>query len=115
MGATPGFNTCNFAHLVDRFNEWNVDPCKTVIASPFNKAGFQMNPSRIACEQALEKVNGPVLVGISVLAAGYLRLEEAVDYIAALPNVRGVAVGVSKKEQAISSFRLLNERLKKNT
>jgi len=111
-GATPGFNTCNFAYLLDKFDKWDIDPCKTVIASPFNKVGFQMNPSKTACEEALKKCQGPVLIGISILAAGYLKLEEAVDYIAALPNVKGVAAGVSKEKHAQETFRLLDQRLR---
>jgi hypothetical protein len=111
MGALPGFNTCNFTYLIDRFNEWNIDPLKTVIASPFNKAGFQMNPSRTACEETLRKTSGPVLIAISVMAAGYLRPDEAVEYIAALPNVKGVAAGVSKEKHAQETFKLLDEKL----
>lgn len=111
QGLTPGFNTCNFAYLVDRLREWDIDLSKIVIAAPFNKAGFQMNPSRTACEKALESVDEPVLIAISVLAAGYLSLHEAIDYIAALPNIKGVAIGISKEKHARETFKMVTEKL----
>jgi len=114
MGAVPGFNTCNFAYLVNKLDEWGIDPSDTVIVAPFNKVGFQMNPSRTDCEKALEDLRKPALIAISILAAGYLKPEEAFGYIAGLPNVRGVAVGVSKEKHAVQSFRLLNEVLNKS-
>ena len=110
-GFTPGFNTCNFAYLINKFDEWDIDLSETVIAAPFNKAGFQMNPSIEACEKALQSVHEPILIGISVLAGGYLKPPEAIDYIAALPNVKGVAVGVSKEKHARETFRFLKQKL----
>jgi hypothetical protein len=107
----PGFNTCNFAHLVNSFSEWNIDLHKTVIAAPFNKAGFQMNPSREHCEKALQNLPEPALVAISILAAGYIKPADAISYLAALPNVIGAAVGVSKDKQAVETFRILREKL----
>ena len=110
-GITPGFNTGNFVYLINKFNDWKIDLGKVVIAAPFNKVGFQMNPSRQDCEETLRKLPEPSVIAISILAAGYLRLPEAVDYIAGLPNILGVSVGVSKEEHARETFRLLAERL----
>lgn len=111
LGIVPGFNTCNFAYLVDRFNEWHIDLRKILIVAPFNKVGFQMNPSRTDCEKALESVPEPVLIAISILAAGYLNPSEAIDYIASLPNLIGVAAGVSKEKHARETFVLLKQSL----
>jgi hypothetical protein len=108
---TPGFNTCNFMYIVNKFREWDIDLSKVLIAAPFNKVGFQMNPSKAACERALESLHEPILIAISVLAAGYLKPAEAIDYIASLRNVRGVAVGVSKEKQALETFKLVKEKL----
>ena len=111
LGVTPGFNTGNFAYLVNKFREWNIDLREITIAAPFNKVGFQMNPSRRECEKALAGNTEPILIAISILAAGYLNPLEAIDYIAALPNIKGVAVGVSKEKHARETFKLLNEKL----
>jgi hypothetical protein len=107
----PGFNTRNFPYLVRKFREWGIDLGQTVVATQFNKAGFQMNPSREECEKALSGLSRPIVVAISVLAAGYLRLPEAADYLAGLENLKGVAVGVSTVKQAGETFALFHERL----
>ncbi|MEM3579418.1 MAG: hypothetical protein QXL54_04270 [Candidatus Bathyarchaeia archaeon] len=111
-GITPGFNTGNFAFLVEKFREWNISLKDVVIAAPFNKVGFQMAPSKEKCEKALERLPKPNVLAISILAAGYLKPEEAADYIAGLLNIKGVAAGVSKEKHAIETFKLLKERLK---
>ncbi|MEM5868312.1 MAG: hypothetical protein QXG39_10390, partial [Candidatus Aenigmatarchaeota archaeon] len=110
-GIIPGFNTGNFAFLVGKFREWDISLEDVVIAAPFNKVGFQMVPSKEECEKALESLPKPNVLAISILAAGYLKPEEAVDYIAGLPNIKSVAVGVSKEKHAIETFKLLREKL----
>jgi hypothetical protein len=82
-----------------------------VIATPFNKVGFQMNPSRADCERTIKDLPDVSVCAISILAAGYLKLNEAVDYLANLPNIKGVSVGVSKERHAIDTFRFLRQRL----
>jgi len=111
LGVTPGFNTGNFAYLVNRFREWDIDLGKIIVAAPFNKVGFQMIPSKEECEKALASIPEPAVLAISILAAGYLSPSEAISYVAALPNIKGVAVGVSKERHARETFRLLEEKL----
>jgi hypothetical protein len=101
---TPGFNTGNFVYLVKKFEEWDIDLGKIMILAPFNKVGFQMVPSIEECESALRLLPSPVVIAMSVLAAGYVGPKEAADYIAELPNIRGVAVGVSKPSHAQNTF-----------
>jgi len=110
-GVTPGFNTCNFPWLTTKFREWSLDVEQVFIATPFNRIGFQMSPSREECEKALACLKAPTVIAISVLAAGYLKLPEAVDYIAGLSNIKGVAVGLSREEHARQTFRLIKEKL----
>jgi hypothetical protein len=110
-GITPGFNTRNLPYLVNKFNEWNIDLDQMVLVAPFNKAGFQMNPSREEFEKTLSTLSRSIVIGISMFAAGYLLPSEAVDYIAGLRNLKGVAAGVSKQEQAEETFALLRKRL----
>ena len=110
-GFKPGFNTCNFAFLIRKLKEWGANVDNVVVAAPFNKIGFQMNPSKSACEETLEAVNGPILIAISVLAAGYLKPAEAIEYLASLPNLIGLAVGVSKEHHAKETFGMFRHRL----
>jgi hypothetical protein len=110
-GIVPGFNTCNFPYLVNKLGQWGHKLGKTVIAAPFNRIGFEMNPSREECEKVLAAMDTPVTIAISVLASGYLRLPEAVDYLTTLPNIKGVAVGVSKDKHALETFSFMRDRL----
>lgn len=105
-GSDPGFETRNFAFLVRKFQEWGIDLDQIPIAAPFNKIGFQMSPSRIECEQAIGLIQHPKVIAISVLAAGYLKPLESLEYINNL-NLAGVAVAVSNETQARETFRLL--------
>jgi len=111
LGIKPGFETRNFSYLVRKFTEWNIDFNTIFIAAPFNKAGFQMNPSRRECEKALKNLPTSCLIAFSILAAGYLKPPEAMQYIGSLPNLEGVAVGVSKKKHAHETFSLLKKKL----
>jgi len=108
---TPGFNTGNFAVLVNRLKEWKIEPEKVLIVAPFNNVGFQMIPSKEECEKALNTLSEPNSIAISILAAGYVSPLEAVQYIASLPNIKGVAVGVSKEKHARETFSLLKNTL----
>ncbi|MCJ7561342.1 hypothetical protein MUO79_12125 [Candidatus Bathyarchaeota archaeon] len=112
LGIRPGFETRNFPSLVNAFREWNLDMQKVVLVTAFNKLGFQMNPSRVECEKALECLHEPNVVAMSVLAAGYLKPAEAVEYIADLSNITGLVVGVSKEYHARETFRFLQEKTK---
>lgn len=111
LGLAAGFNTGNFALMVNKFREWRINMEDVVIAAPFNKVGFQMVPSLKDCEELLLKIPVPNLIAISVLAAGYLKPKEAFEYLASLNNVKGVAVGVSKEKHAKETFRLLKATL----
>jgi hypothetical protein len=103
----PGFETRNFSYFVNKFKEWNIDFKGLVIAAPFNKIGFYMNPSKIECEKALADVSGSTVIMMSILAAGYLKPSEAIDYIHGLPNANAIVVGVSNEQQARQTFKLL--------
>jgi hypothetical protein len=109
-GITPGFNTRNFPFLVKKFAEWEISLDNIVVETQFNKVGFQMNPSRQICEEALMQSHGPIVLGISVLAAGYLKPPEALDYITSLKNLRGAVLGVSSTQQASELFSLFSSR-----
>ena len=100
----PGFNTGNFPILVRKLGEWNIDLNKVIIAAPFNKLGFQMTPSIEECEKALYALSDANVIAISVLAAGYLLPDGAAEYVAALPNIKGVAIGISKQKHAKETF-----------
>jgi hypothetical protein len=110
-GIKPGFETRNFAYLVNRFRDWGITFDDVVVATPFNAVGFQMNPSKEECEKALVGVGASSVIAMSILAAGYLKPSAAMEYLKRLPNLKGVVVGVSKEHHARETFKLLKERL----
>ena len=111
---TPGFNTGNFAYLVKKFDEWEIDLSKVLILAPFNNVGFQMAPSIEVCEGALRTLPTPIVIAMSVLAAGFVKPKDAASYISGLPNIKGVAIGVSKLSHAQDTFGFFNESLTKH-
>ena len=111
---TPGFNTGNFAYLVKKFDEWEIDLSKVLILAPFNNVGFQMAPSIEVCEGALRTLPAPIVIAMSVLAAGFVKPKDAASYISGLPNIKGVAIGVSKQSHAQDTFGFFNESLTKH-
>lgn len=111
LGVKPGFETRNFAYLVSKFKDWDIDFGEIELVSSFNKIGFQMNSSKIDCEKALIEIPECDVIAMSILAAGYLRPPEALEYIGSLVNLKGVVVGVSKEHHAKETFRLLEREL----
>ena len=95
--------------LVNRFTEWGINFDNIGITTPFNALGFQMHPTKNDCEHALSRITGSEVIIFSILAGGLLSLPEALGYIKSLPNIHGIAVGVSKKEQAEESFMFLQK------
>ncbi len=108
-GARPGFVTRNFSRFADFFDRNHLDLRDAAIMTPMNKIGFQMNPSKESCEVALAQLKGGNVFAISILAAGYLKPDEAVDYLRGLPRLTGVAVGVSSEAHARDTFSKLRE------
>ena len=71
-----------------------------IIMTPFNSIGFQMNPSRQSCEECLSKMNDANVIAMSILAGGYLSLDQATTYIKTLSKLSGVVIGVSTADHA---------------
>ncbi len=110
LGIKPGFETRNFAYLVNKFKDWDIDFGGIELVSSFNKVGFQMNPSKTSCEEALALIPECDVIAMSILASGYIRLPDAAEYIEGLPNIKGMVVGVSKEKQACETFSFLRKR-----
>ncbi|MCW4005727.1 MAG: hypothetical protein NWF04_03915 [Candidatus Bathyarchaeota archaeon] len=108
---TPGFHTRNFPLLVNKLTSWGYDLNELMITTPFNKVGFQMNPGREECEATLSEMPHPNVLAISVMACGYFKPPQAVDYVAGLDNLKGVVAGVSNPQQARELFPLFSQRL----
>lgn len=100
----PGFVTYNLARFVNLFREAALPLKGVVIMTPFNSVGYQMSPSKESCEACLSSLHEADVIAMSVMAGGYLTLDQAFDYIRTLSGLSGIAVGASSREHAQESF-----------
>ncbi|MGD8563942.1 MAG: hypothetical protein PVG03_15475 [Desulfarculaceae bacterium] len=107
-GCQGGFATKNLPRFLECFQAWGIS--EPVVMTHFNKAGFHMNPSRQACEEAAAAHPAHVLA-MGSLASGYLAPDEAYEYLGGVPQVEAVVVGVSSPEHARESFKAIQRNL----
>ena len=100
----PGFVTRNFVLFAKFFDNEGLSLKDVMIMTPFNRAGFQMNPSRESCETCLSHLSGGNVLAMSIMAGGYLNLDDAVQYLGTLPELSGAVAGVSSKQHARETF-----------
>jgi hypothetical protein len=105
----PGFVTYNFPRFIKVFEDEGFSLKDVAIMTPFNSLGFQTSPSRASCEATLSNLRDGHVIAMSILAGGYLRLDQATEYIGTLPNLSGIVAGVSSREHAQATFSKLRE------
>ncbi len=66
-----------------------------------------MSPSKDECERVLATLPTANVIAINILASGYFNPSEAAYYLKTLPNMNGVAVGISNESHALETFKLL--------
>ena len=98
---TPAFCTKNLPKLMELFKKTGIK--NPLIMASINKFGYQVNPSREAFEECL-RTNELQLLAMSTLAAGYLKPNEAYEYLFTLPHVDSVVVGLSSPNHAVETF-----------
>ena len=62
----------------------------------FNPIGYQMNPSKEACEKCLDD-NHLKIIAMNTLAGGLLKPDESFQYLSKI-NLHSVVIGMSTKE-----------------
>jgi hypothetical protein len=95
------FTTKNLPLLLERFKEWGLPA--PVVMTHFNKTGYHMNPDRASCERAAAAHDVSILA-MGSLASGYLRPDEAYQYLGQVANIDGVVVGASRPEHIRETF-----------
>lgn len=109
-GVIPGYGTKNLPRMVAMLERAGIaDP---FIMAALNKKGFWVHPTREACEATLHS-HSLRLLAMSTLAAGYLKPEEAYEYLFAQPHVESVVVGVSNAAHARETFGAVRAQLQK--
>jgi hypothetical protein len=108
QGAEGAFATKNLPLLLQRFSEWGIPP--PVVLTHFNRVGFQMNPSRLACENAAKQY--PVeIMAMGTLASGHIPPDEAFDYLSGVSNIKSVVVGASTPQQINETFSAIKRNM----
>jgi hypothetical protein len=100
----PGFATRNFARFVAFAEKIGLGLDQIVILTPFNKVGFQMNPSKETCEETLNRLGDVNIIAMSVLASGFLNLSDALQYLKEQGSIKSFVVGVSTETHARETF-----------
>jgi len=96
-----GFVTLNFSKLSKYFHSLNI--YDSVVQTPINSIGFQMNPDINSNLKAINNFKGN-LVAMSTLAAGYLKPKEAYEFISNINKINTIIVGCSSKEHLVESY-----------
>lgn len=106
-GVRPAYATFNYPLLMNRFEEWGM--ARPLVLTSFNPMGFQMNPSREACEETLARGTSDV-IAMSVFAAGLVSPTKAVEYLSTLGRVESVVFGASSPAHVSETSKLLRDR-----
>jgi hypothetical protein len=100
-GAQGAFATKNLPLLLDRCAAWGLPA--PIVLTHVNKLGFQMNPSREACERVLAAHQVQVMA-MGTLASGHLAPDDAYAYLATVPGIDSIVVGVSSSAHIEETF-----------
>jgi len=105
LGIRAGLVTLNFPLLASALRDKPSSP--SIIVTPINPAGFDMNPSKDAVERALQEYRGEIMA-MNVLGGGAFSVSASASYLRSLPRVQSVLIGASTKEHLVecaNSFR----------
>lgn len=107
--AEPGYITMNMPKLLDALESIGIE--NPIICSSINKIGFRMSGGIELYERYLkEKTFRPV--AMQVLAAGALRPQEAIEYLAQFPKIESVLFGASSKAHIEETKMLIESSFK---
>jgi hypothetical protein len=95
FGVKAGLITLNFPLLASHLDGWGLTP--SMVMSPINPYGFDMNPSQEEVERCVRDCKYHVLA-MNVMGGGSVTLPEASKYIRSLKGVEGVVIGASTRK-----------------
>jgi hypothetical protein len=108
-GFVPGMSTHNGGETIPCAEGFDVQ----VINTPINKIAWRMCP---CVEQVLGEVkrSSKPIIAMKSLAMGRIAPPEAMEYIASVPGVNGVVVGIGTAAEAEETFGLGAEAMARN-
>lgn len=91
-GAEPGFITMNMPRLLDVLESLGIE--NPIVCSNINKLGFRMSGG---IERYIEALNHRTFraIAMSVFASGAIAPDEAIEWVASLPNIEAIVFGAS--------------------
>ncbi|QBX55868.1 hypothetical protein EXE58_10625 [Nocardioides seonyuensis] len=105
-GAEPGFITMNLPRLLDALDEVGID--NPIVCANINKIGFRMSGGVDAYVDAMQNRKFRA-IAMSVYASGAIRPEEAIEWVAGLPNLESIVFGASSRTNIESTVQLVEQ------
>ncbi len=102
--ADPGFITMNMPRLLDALDSVGIE--NPIVCSNINKIGFRMSGG---IDTYLDALNNRKFraVAMSVFASGAIRPDEAIEWVASLPNIESIVFGASSRANIESTAELV--------
>lgn len=107
----PGFVTRNLPQFVELCNGSDVALKNVLVMTPWNPIGFQMTPSRTACEKTVLGLGDAHILAVSMLAGGQVSINSGIEYLRKFSRLEGAVVGASSSDHATSTFGRLSKEL----
>jgi hypothetical protein len=103
--AEPGFITMNMPRLLDALDSIGLE--NPIVCSNINKIGFRMSGG---IDSYLDALNNRKFraIAMSVFASGAIGPEEAIEWVASLPNIESVVFGASSRAHIEANVELVN-------
>ena len=95
LNLNPGFTTVNFSLLQKSFKNWDMP--SSLVMTPMNIRGYDMNPSKAVVESSIREHKGD-LIAMNVLGGGAFSVQEANNYLKEFKNIKSCVVGASSRE-----------------
>jgi len=105
-GAEPGFITMNLPLCLDVLADQGIE--NPLVCSNINKIGFRMSGGVEAYRRVLDERPFRA-VAMSVFASGAIPPREAIEWLAAQPNVESIVFGASTRAHLASTKALVDE------
>jgi hypothetical protein len=104
--AEPAFITMNMPRLLDALHTAGID--NPIVCSSINKIGFRMSGG---IDGYLDALNNRKFraVAMSVFASGAIRPDEAIEWVASLPNIESIVFGASSRANIENTAELVRK------
>jgi hypothetical protein len=104
--AEPAFITMNMPRLLDALDSVGIE--NPIVCSNINKIGFRMSGGIDSYIDALNTRKFRA-IAMSIFASGAIRPDEAIEWVASLPNIESIVFGASSRLNIESTVELVRK------